>query len=163
MNAYGHHHVGHIGILGVDKKGEEFYQVSLGGSASRDASRTTSSDQREARMTGGGSKLWRTREPGPAWVTSGDFLLATANFWPVVASDVMAAAIGRESIQLLSSAEGNFDTAASPFLSRLIYAAVPTAPPLGGGAKLRRLRGRDRLSSNADRGASFQKDFCHGR
>ncbi|MBA1275043.1 nitrite/sulfite reductase [Stutzerimonas azotifigens] len=38
MNACGHHHVGHIGILGVDKKGEEFYQVSLGGSASRNAS-----------------------------------------------------------------------------------------------------------------------------
>ncbi len=33
MNACGHHHVGHIGILGVDKKGEEFYQVSLGGCA----------------------------------------------------------------------------------------------------------------------------------
>lgn len=31
MNACGHHHVGNIGILGVDKKGEEFYQVSLGG------------------------------------------------------------------------------------------------------------------------------------
>jgi sulfite reductase (NADPH) hemoprotein beta-component len=31
MNACGHHHVGHIGILGVDKKGEEFYQISLGG------------------------------------------------------------------------------------------------------------------------------------
>jgi len=31
MNACGHHHVGHIGILGVDKKGAEFYQVSLGG------------------------------------------------------------------------------------------------------------------------------------
>ncbi|MCY1280937.1 Sulfite reductase [ferredoxin] [compost metagenome] len=38
MNACGHHHVGHIGILGVDKKGAEFYQVSLGGSASREAS-----------------------------------------------------------------------------------------------------------------------------
>jgi sulfite reductase (NADPH) hemoprotein beta-component len=38
MNACGHHHVGHIGILGVDKKGEEFYQVSLGGYAGRDAS-----------------------------------------------------------------------------------------------------------------------------
>jgi sulfite reductase (NADPH) hemoprotein beta-component len=37
MNACGHHHVGHIGILGVDKKGEEFYQLTLGGSASRDA------------------------------------------------------------------------------------------------------------------------------
>jgi len=31
MNACGHHHVGHIGILGVDKKGAEFYQISLGG------------------------------------------------------------------------------------------------------------------------------------
>jgi sulfite reductase (NADPH) hemoprotein beta-component len=34
MNACGHHHVGHIGILGVDKSGEEWYQISLGGSAS---------------------------------------------------------------------------------------------------------------------------------
>src|SRR5437588_11469640 len=33
MNACGHHHVGHIGILGVDKRGEEWYQISLGGSA----------------------------------------------------------------------------------------------------------------------------------
>tara|TARA_R110001592_G_scaffold217488_8_gene471263 strand:+ start:9182 stop:10825 length:1644 start_codon:yes stop_codon:yes gene_type:complete len=32
MNACGHHHIGNIGILGVDKKGQEFYQVSLGGS-----------------------------------------------------------------------------------------------------------------------------------
>jgi sulfite reductase (NADPH) hemoprotein beta-component len=32
MNACGHHHVGHIGILGVDKKGEEFFQVCVGGS-----------------------------------------------------------------------------------------------------------------------------------
>lgn len=32
MNACGHHHVGHIGILGVDKKGQEFYQVCIGGS-----------------------------------------------------------------------------------------------------------------------------------
>lgn len=38
MNACGHHHVGHIGILGVDKSGREFYQVQLGGSASNDAS-----------------------------------------------------------------------------------------------------------------------------
>ncbi len=37
INACGHHHVGHIGILGVDKKGEEFYQVSLGGSGLEDA------------------------------------------------------------------------------------------------------------------------------
>ena len=34
MNACGHHHVGHIGILGVDKGGEEWYQITLGGSAS---------------------------------------------------------------------------------------------------------------------------------
>jgi sulfite reductase (NADPH) hemoprotein beta-component len=33
MNACGHHHVGHIGILGVDKHGEEWYQITLGGSA----------------------------------------------------------------------------------------------------------------------------------
>ncbi|MGH8739140.1 MAG: nitrite/sulfite reductase, partial [Burkholderiales bacterium] len=32
MNACGHHHVGHIGILGVDKHGEEFYQLEIGGS-----------------------------------------------------------------------------------------------------------------------------------
>ena len=38
MNACGHHHVGHIGILGVDKKGEEFYQVSIGGNSGRNAS-----------------------------------------------------------------------------------------------------------------------------
>ncbi|BDX20477.1 sulfite reductase [Halopseudomonas aestusnigri] len=38
MNACGHHHVGHIGVLGVDKKGQEFYQVSLGGNSGRDAS-----------------------------------------------------------------------------------------------------------------------------
>ncbi len=38
MNACGHHHVGHIGILGVDKKGAEFYQISLGGHAGNDAS-----------------------------------------------------------------------------------------------------------------------------
>jgi sulfite reductase (NADPH) hemoprotein beta-component len=34
MNACGHHHVGHIGILGVEKRGEEWYQITLGGSAS---------------------------------------------------------------------------------------------------------------------------------
>ena len=38
INACGHHHVAHIGILGVDKKGEEFYQLSLGGSGAEDAS-----------------------------------------------------------------------------------------------------------------------------
>jgi sulfite reductase (NADPH) hemoprotein beta-component len=38
INACGHHHLGNIGILGVDKKGEEFYQLSLGGSGDTDAS-----------------------------------------------------------------------------------------------------------------------------
>jgi sulfite reductase (NADPH) hemoprotein beta-component len=38
MNACGHHHVGNIGILGVDKKGEEYYQISLGGNADDDVS-----------------------------------------------------------------------------------------------------------------------------
>jgi len=37
INACGHHHAGHIGILGVDKKGVEFYQLQLGGSAAQDA------------------------------------------------------------------------------------------------------------------------------
>ena len=37
MNACGHHHVGHIGILGVDKHGAEFYQVTIGGSQGLDA------------------------------------------------------------------------------------------------------------------------------
>lgn len=37
MNACAHHHVGDIGILGVDKKGEHWYQISLGGSSSEDA------------------------------------------------------------------------------------------------------------------------------
>ena len=36
MNACGHHHIGHIGILGVDKKGQEFFQVSLGGNQDND-------------------------------------------------------------------------------------------------------------------------------
>ncbi|NVB43272.1 nitrite/sulfite reductase [Pseudenhygromyxa sp. WMMC2535] len=38
INACGHHHVGNIGILGIDKQGEEFYQLMLGGSSGDDAS-----------------------------------------------------------------------------------------------------------------------------
>jgi sulfite reductase (NADPH) hemoprotein beta-component len=38
INACGHHHVGNIGILGIDKGGEEYYQLMLGGSAGHDAS-----------------------------------------------------------------------------------------------------------------------------
>ncbi|MBO6950055.1 MAG: nitrite/sulfite reductase [Rhodospirillales bacterium] len=37
INACGHHHAGHIGILGVDRKGEEYYQLTLGGSADENA------------------------------------------------------------------------------------------------------------------------------
>jgi sulfite reductase (NADPH) hemoprotein beta-component len=37
INACGHHHVGHIGILGVEKNGEEFFQITLGGKADEDA------------------------------------------------------------------------------------------------------------------------------
>jgi sulfite reductase (NADPH) hemoprotein beta-component len=37
INACGHHHVGHIGILGVEKNGEEFYQITLGGKADEQA------------------------------------------------------------------------------------------------------------------------------
>jgi sulfite reductase (NADPH) hemoprotein beta-component len=36
INACGHHHVGHIGILGVDRQGEEFYQITLGGAEGAD-------------------------------------------------------------------------------------------------------------------------------
>ena len=38
MNACGHHHVGHIGVLGVDKNGEEWYQVTVGGAQGNQAS-----------------------------------------------------------------------------------------------------------------------------
>ena len=38
INACGHHHVGHIGVLGVDKKGVEYYQITLGGSGDETAS-----------------------------------------------------------------------------------------------------------------------------
>ena len=38
INACGHHHVGHIGILGLDRKGEETYQITLGGSGDEQAS-----------------------------------------------------------------------------------------------------------------------------
>ena len=38
INACGHHHVGHIGILGVDRKGEELYQITLGGSGDENTS-----------------------------------------------------------------------------------------------------------------------------
>ena len=45
INACGHHHVGHIGILGVERKGEEFYQITLGGSG--DETRLDRRDRRQ--------------------------------------------------------------------------------------------------------------------
>ena len=45
INACGHHHAGHIGILGVDRKGEEFYQITLGGSG--DETRLDRRDHRQ--------------------------------------------------------------------------------------------------------------------
>jgi sulfite reductase (NADPH) hemoprotein beta-component len=54
MNACGHHHVGHIGILGVDKRGEEFFQLTLGGS----------SDQRPSLGDRLGPGLPQTEVPG---------------------------------------------------------------------------------------------------
>jgi sulfite reductase (NADPH) hemoprotein beta-component len=37
MNACGHHHIGNIGILGVDKNGQEWYQITLGGAQGKSA------------------------------------------------------------------------------------------------------------------------------
>jgi sulfite reductase (NADPH) hemoprotein beta-component len=51
MNACGHHHVGHIGILGVDKNGEEWYQVEIGG------------NQGETRVGGPGAALGKVIGP----------------------------------------------------------------------------------------------------
>jgi sulfite reductase (NADPH) hemoprotein beta-component len=38
MNSCGHHHIGHIGILGVDKQGAEYYHISIGGAQGNEAS-----------------------------------------------------------------------------------------------------------------------------
>ena len=61
INACGHHHVGHIGILGVDKKGEEFYQLTLGGSAAEDAEARQDPRARPLPADQGGR---RRRRPG---------------------------------------------------------------------------------------------------
>ena len=61
INACGHHHAGHIGILGVDKKGVEFYQLQLGGSGAEDASigdiLGPAPKRRFARHSGAGLKM----------------------------------------------------------------------------------------------------------
>ena len=46
MNACGHHHVGHIGILGVDKNGEEWYQIEIGGNQAAGSARQGASARR---------------------------------------------------------------------------------------------------------------------
>ena len=56
INACGHHHVGHIGILGVEKNGEEFYQITIGGRADENAERRHPDRARRA--------LWRSRRRG---------------------------------------------------------------------------------------------------
>ena len=49
MNACGHHHVGHIGILGVDKNGEEWYQIEVGGNQGEPAGIWARSSARRSR------------------------------------------------------------------------------------------------------------------
>ncbi len=58
MNSCGHHHVGHIGILGVDKAGEEWYQITIGG-RQNGASNTNASDAYQ----GGGATIGRVIGP----------------------------------------------------------------------------------------------------
>ncbi len=58
INACGHHHVGHIGILGVEKNGEEFYQITLGGRADEDAA------ARHAARARGALRAGRRRDRG---------------------------------------------------------------------------------------------------
>ena len=62
INACGHHHAGHIGMLGVDKKGVEFYQLQLGGSGAEDAS--------IGEILGPASASMRSSTPSKAWSTS---------------------------------------------------------------------------------------------
>ncbi len=61
INACGHHHVGHIGILGVEKKGEEFYQLTLGGSGDE--------PPRSARSSARASPPTRSSMPSRRWST----------------------------------------------------------------------------------------------
>ena len=59
INACGHHHVGHIGILGVDKAGEEWYQVTLGGRQSGPPGSALESGEVLQAKGGGGAALGR--------------------------------------------------------------------------------------------------------
>lgn len=59
VNACGHHHVGHIGILGVDKAGEEWYQITIGGRQNGAGSQLNVSNL----MRGGGASIGRVIGP----------------------------------------------------------------------------------------------------
>jgi len=52
MNACGHHHVGHIGILGVDKNGEEWYQIEIGGNQGKTQTGETAAGAALGRVIG---------------------------------------------------------------------------------------------------------------
>ena len=63
INACGHHHVGHIGILGVEKNGEEFYQITLGGKADENATLGDADRPCRALCAGGGRRGGYRRRP----------------------------------------------------------------------------------------------------
>src|SRR5690606_10782027 len=63
INACGHHHVGHIGILGVDKAGEEWYQITLGGRQSAGAGKAFDYEDVEFPKGGGGATLGKIMGP----------------------------------------------------------------------------------------------------
>jgi sulfite reductase (NADPH) hemoprotein beta-component len=60
MNACGHHHVGHIGILGVDKNGEEWYQIEIGGNQGE--TRTGKGETRTGEGETGTGKFFRATQ-----------------------------------------------------------------------------------------------------
>ena len=63
INACGHHHAGHIGILGVERKGEEFYQITLGGSG--DETRLDRRDRRQGLFDRRGRRRGRDASSTP--------------------------------------------------------------------------------------------------
>jgi sulfite reductase (NADPH) hemoprotein beta-component len=65
MNSCGHHHIGHIGILGVDKNGAEWYQVSIGGRQGRARPGDRALVRRGADAGGGGSPARDLRRAAP--------------------------------------------------------------------------------------------------
>ena len=99
MNACGHHHVGHIGILGVDKNGDEWYQVSIGGAPGqrgrarqgdrpvvrrgRDARRGREADRHLPRRAPRGRALHRHRAPRRHRALQGSASTATNARWPM--------------------------------------------------------------------------------